>query len=187
MALDSSKVRVAVTGAISKGLLSATAPTTAAAAATGFTDLGYVGEDGVTYSAAGEGDSTPIKAWQNGAVVRTIRSATEENPSWNFVLLETKIETIETYFGVTVTSTSTEGSYVIDTNTVRTHSSYVIDVIDGSELIRVYIPRGIVTEVGDIVYANGEAIGYEITLEGERDSVKGFNAKTFATALKTVA
>lgn len=183
--LDSSKVRVAVTGAISKGLLSATAPTSASAPATGFTDLGYIGEDGVTYAAAGEGDSTPIVAWQGGATVRTIRSPSDENPSWNFVMLETKLETIETYFGVTVTQSASEGTYTIDTSAVRAYASYVLDVVDGAELIRVYIPRGIVTEVGDITYANGEAVGYEVTIEAERSGSLGYNAKTFATALKT--
>lgn len=187
MALDSSNVRVAVTGAVSKAPLGTAAPITAAAAAAEFVDLGFISEDGVSYTAAGAGDSTPIKAWQNGQTVRTIRSATEENPAWTFAFLETKLETIETYFGVTVTQTATEGSYLIDTAVVRGHDAYLIDVVDGVELIRVYIPFGIVTEVGDIVYANAEAIGYEVTIEGERDSVLGYNAKTFATALSTAA
>jgi len=185
MALDATKVRVAVTGVVSKGLTSATAPTSEAVALTGFTDLGFVGEDGVSYTAAGEGDTTPIKAWQNGQTVRTIRSATEENPSWTFTLLETKLETVETYFGATVTQTASNGTYNIDTTTVRGYDSYVIDVVDSAELIRVYIPKGIVTEVGDLVYANGEPIGYEVTIEGERNSTLGYNAKTWATALKT--
>ena len=41
--------------ALSKGELSATAPTTAAAAATGFTDLGGISEDGVTLALNDEG------------------------------------------------------------------------------------------------------------------------------------
>ena len=77
MAVDASKVRVAITGALSKGLTSATALTSAAAAATGFTDLGGISEDGVTLALNDEGDSTPLKVWQNGATVRRGRDEIE--------------------------------------------------------------------------------------------------------------
>ena len=33
--------------------------------------------------------------------------------------------------------------------------------------------------------ANGEPIGYGVTVEGERDPVKGYNFKRWATALKS--
>lgn len=186
MATDASNVAVAVTGAIHKGPTSATAPTGTAGAPTGFDDLGFIGEDGVEIELPDAGDSTPIKAWQNGTTVRVIRTASEDNPTWTFVMLETKIETIETYFGVEVTSTATEGSFEF-TNTVRPHDSYIIDAIDGAELLRDYIPYGIVASVGSHVLSNGEATGYEVTVEGERDPVKGFNFKRWSTALKTVA
>lgn len=185
MALDTAKVRVAVTGLVMVGATSAAAPTGTGGTTVGFTDLGYIGEDGVSETQAGPGDTSPIKAWQNGATVRTIRSLTEENPSWSFTLLETKLETIELYYGSTVTTAATEGSFEIDTTDVRANKAFIIDVVDGAELIRTYIPKGLVTEVGDKVYANGEAIGYEVTVEGERNSTLGYNAKVWATALKT--
>lgn len=182
---DASKVRVAVTGAVSKGLTSAAAPTGTAAALTGFSDLGYVSEDGVSIALPDSGDVTPIKAWQDGVTVRTIRTPSEDNPTYTFTLLETSKEVVETYFNVTVTSTATEGSFEIDASDTRAAASYVIDVIDGAELIRVYIPRGVVASVGDQVYANGEPIGYEVTIDAERNDTLGYNAKQWATALKT--
>lgn len=185
MTLSTANVRVAVTGAVSVGATSATAPTGTGSTLTGFTDLGYIGEDGVTETLPGPGDSSPIKAWQGGATVRTVRSASEENPMWSFTLLETKLETIELYYGATASQSSTEGSIEFDTTDTRAHKSFVIDVVDGSELIRTYIPYGVVAEVGEKVYANGEAIGYQVTIEGERDSSKGYNAKVWATALKS--
>ena len=166
MTLDASKVRVAITGAISVGPIGTTAPTGTASAITPRVDLGYVGEDGVTESQPGAGDSNPIKAWQ-------------------FVLLETKKQVIELYYKTTVTQTVTEGSYEIDSTATDAGHDFVIDVVDGAELERVHIPRGFVSEVGDKVYANGEAIGYEVTIEGEADSTLGYNAKVWATALKS--
>lgn len=186
MATDASKVRVAVTGAVMKGLTSATAPTGTSGSTTGFADLGFIGEDGVEIELPDAGDATPIKAWQQGTTVRVIRTPSEDNPTWTFVLLETSIPTIETYFGVTVTSTSTEGSFEYKVQG-RGYNSYIVDVIDGAELIRDYVPRGIVTSVGSHTLANGEVIGYQVTVEGELDSAKGYNFKRFATALKTPA
>ena len=185
MALDASKVRVAVTGLVSVGLTTAAAPTLTSSALTGFADLGYIGEDGVTQSAAEAGDSNPLKAWQNGDIVRTLYATSEGRPSWTFTLLETKKDAIELYYGTTVTSAVAEGSFEIDTNDARLYKSFVLDVVDAAELIRIYVPRGFVASVGDIVYANQEPIGYEVTVEGERDSAKSYNAKQWATALKT--
>ena len=100
-------------------------------------------------------------------------------------MIETKKEVVELYYGATVTQTATEGSFVYDSSALRAQKAFVIDVIDGAELERVFIPKGRVVEVGDKVYANGEVIGYEVTIEAEKDSTLGGNAKVFSTRLKT--
>lgn len=184
MAVTAANVRVAVTGAVSKGLTSATAPTSSSAAITGFADLGGISEDGVALALNDEGDSTPIKVWQNGATVRTIRTTSEDNPTISFTMVETSLATIQTYFNATVTQSVTEGTFEFKSQ-ARTASSYVLDVIDGAELIRIYVPRGVVASVEEITLANAEAIGYGVTIDCELDSVKGFNFKSFLTALKT--
>lgn len=186
---NSNVTQMTAAGSLTGGTSPAVAVTTTTEGAAVFTDLGYIGGDGegdgVSQALPGQGDVTPIKAWQNGKVVRTFRSPTDENPSWTFVLLETKREVIELYYGATVTQDATEGSFSFDAGKVRPFKSYVLDVIDGAELERVYIPKGIVSEVGDVVRANGQPIGYEITIEGERDDARGYNFRSWATALKT--
>lgn len=184
MVQDASKVRVAVTGAVFKGLTTATAPTGTTGAPTGFTDLGFISEDGVEIELPGAGDSTPIKSWQNGTTVRTVRSPSEDNPSWHFTMLETKLETVELYFGVTVTPGASEGSFTF-TNSGRPHNSFVVDAIDGSDLMRDYIPYGVVTDVGSHTLANSDATVYEVTVEGELDPTKNYNFKRWATSLKS--
>lgn len=184
MTLDSDNVRVAVTGAVMKGATSATAPTGTGGTTTGFTDLGYIGEDGVEISLPDAGDATPIKAWQNNTTVRTIRSTSDDLPSWTFTMLETNLKTVETYFGVTVTQTVSEGSFEY-TVEGRTADSYIIDTVDGSELQRDYIPQGVVASVGSQTLANGEVTGYEVTIEAELDSGVGYNFKRWSTALKS--
>lgn len=185
MALDAQNVRVAVTGALSVAPIGTTAPTGTASALATHVDLGYIGEDGVTETQPGAGDVNRIKAWQDGATVRTIRTASEDLPTWSFTLLETKLEVIELYYKTSVTQTATEGSYSIDADAQDEGHDFVLDVVDGAELERVHIPRGFVSQVGDKVYANGSPIGYEVTIEGEKDSTLGYNAKVWATSLKS--
>lgn len=186
MATDATKARAAVSGAVLKGAYGAAAPTGTSGAPTGHVDLGYMNEDGVELEVPGSGEATPIKGWQNGDTVRVIRTPSEDNPTWKFVMLETKKETVETYFGVTVTQTSTEGSFEYTVSS-RAPGSYVIDYIDGAELKRDYVPRGVVTEVEAIAHNGSDITSYGVTVEGERDPVKGFNFKRWDTALRTIA
>ncbi|HKY57661.1 MAG TPA: hypothetical protein VJL80_06460 [Aeromicrobium sp.] len=183
---DAAKVRVGVTGAISKGAYGATAPTGTSGAPTGHTSLGYIHEDGIEIELPGAGDSTPIKAWQGGTTVRTVRTPSDDKPSWTFIMLETSIETVELYFGVTVDDGATEGSFEY-TVTDRDPFSLVVDVIDGAELIRDYIPNAVVTDVQAHTIANSDAIAYGVTVEGDLDPTKEYNFKRWATALKTPA
>jgi hypothetical protein len=184
MAVTPSNVLVAVTGAVSKGLTSATAPTGTASSISAFADVGGINEDGVTLSLPDNGDSTPIRIWQNGQTVRSLRTTSDDLPSISFVMVETSVATIETYFGVTVTQSATEGTFAYKV-TQRAPASYVLDVVDGAELIRSYWPRGIVASVNEIKLANTDAIAYGVTIEGELDTVKDFNFKQWLTKLKT--
>lgn len=185
MATDATNVRVAVTGALFKGPTTATAPVDEATAPdAAFLDLGYLGEDGIEISLPGAGDATPIKAWQDGTTVRVVRTPSEDNPTYAFVMIEDKKETVETYFGVTITQTVTNGTFEYEV-TNRDHHSYIVDVVDGAELIRDYLPYAVVTEVQSITLANSSAIAYGVTVEAERDPSLGYNFKRWSTSLKT--
>ena len=176
MATDSTKVRVAVAGEVSMAATSAAAPTGTASVLTGFTGLGYVSSDGVKEKAARS--STDIRAWQT--------VVTEGKLSYTFKLLETKKETVELYYGTTVTQAASEGNFVIIPTATGGRRSFVIDVIDGGNLERVYIPAGEVVEIGEKVYANGEPIGYEVTVTAyPSTAIAGGSAKVWSTALKT--
>lgn len=175
MATDSSNVRVAVTGEVSVGPTASAAPTTVDSALTGFTGLGYVSEDGVTESR--ERSTTDIKAWQNADTVRTV--VTDANLSYTFRLIETTEANLELFYG----SAAAAGSLVVTPATTGGRQSFVIDVEDGTELLRIYIPQGEVSEVGDVVYASGEPIGYEVTIRAYPDTTLGGSAEIFSSAL----
>jgi len=165
MTLVSDNVRVAVTGAVSVAATGSTAPTTAESAlAAAFHDLGYVSEDGVTETRDRSSDS--IKAWQNADIVR--ETITEASLTYKLVLIETKKDTVELFYGSAVTPA--DGSLIVVPANTGGRKAYVLDVIDGDDFIRTWIPQGEIIEVGEQVYANGEPIGYEVTIRAYPDS-----------------
>ena len=183
MAVDESNVRVAITGAVSKGPLGTAAPTGTSGGIGSRTDLGAISEDGVTLSLPDSGEATPIKIWQNGATVRTLRATSDDLPQITFTMVEEKIETVETYFGVTVTPGATEGSFEF-TGGLREPSDYLLDVVDGNELARYHMPRGVVSSVGEITLNGTTAKGYQVTIDCERGAA-GYNLKGWSTGLRT--
>lgn len=187
MANNAANALVAVTGSFYADITNtATAPTdTSTALNAGFIDLGYVSEDGVTLSLPDSGDTTPIKAWQNGATVRILRNSSEDSPQLSLTLLETKSDVIKTVFGSSVTQAAAEGSFVYNSTAARAPFRAVLHVIDGAELIRIYVPAAAVASIGEITFANQESIGYEITLDLQYDSTLVGNFKSYMTKIKT--
>lgn len=158
--LNSANVGVAVTGEISYGPTSTTLPTTTAAALTGFTGLGYIHEDGI--EEAPEVSRETLRAWQNSATVR--ESVTEAKLAYTFTLIETTTDSVELYYGTTVTQTSTHGSYVVTPGATAGRQSFILDVLDGAEIKRIVIDEGEIFAGEGVKYANGEAIAYPCEL-----------------------
>lgn len=160
MSLNSENVRVAVTGAAYVAPTTLAAPTSATSVlGADAKDLGYISDGGITETR--DRSTNQIRAWQNAALVR--EPVTESSITYNFVLIETKKETIEAYYGTTVAA---DGSIKIDPGKTGGRKSYVFDVIDDDDVIRIYVPSGEITEVGDQAYVNGDPIGYEVTVTG---------------------
>ncbi len=170
MANSAAKVVAGVplaTGGILIGALTAAEPSTAVSALTGFTAAGYVGEDGVTET--NERSTDRIRAW-GGDTVKVVQ--TEHNVTYQFTFLETlNADVLKAVYGtsnVTTTaatvSTGTLHEVAINASTLP-HQSYVFEIKDGLAKIRIYIPDGQITEVGDITYSDSEVIGYQVTVE----------------------
>lgn len=170
MANTAAKVLAGVplaTGGILIGALTAAEPSTAVSALTGFTAAGYIGEDGVTET--NERSTDRIRAW-GGDTVKVVQ--TEHNVTYQFTFLETlNADVLKAVYGtsnVTTTaatvSTGTLHEVAINASTLP-HQSYVFEVKDGLAKIRIYVPDGQITEVGDITYSDSEVIGYQVTVE----------------------
>ena len=177
MALTSANVRVAVSGEISVGETTATAPTSTTSTLTGFAGLGYISPDGIEESP--DVTREALTAWQNSATVR--ENVTEAKLTYTFTLIETTLDTVKAYYGSTVTQTTAHGTYTITVAATNGRKSYTIDIIDGAQKKRVYIAEGEIFKGDGVTYANGEAIGYPCELVCYTDPV------VWDTALKSVA
>ncbi len=160
------------TGGILIGSLTATAPTTAVSTLTGFSAAGYIGEDGITE--ANERSTDRIRAW-GGDTVKVVQ--TEHNVTYQFTFLETlNADVLKAVYGednVTTTaataSTGTLHEVAVNAATLP-HKSYVFEVKDGDAKIRIYVPDGQITEVGEITYSDSEVVGYQVTVEAFADA-----------------
>lgn len=174
MAADPANIEVAVSGVVSVAPTGTTAPTDSTTALNvAFTDVGEIGEDGVTE--AWDDSQTDVK---NNAGVTVRRILSETAATIHFVMLETKSTTLELYYkGSTVTGS---GPYSIDIQQPQADPrSFVLDTLDGSTHERMYIPSGEVTERGEISYAANGAKQYEVTITCYPDS-SGTIAKKFS-------
>lgn len=177
MTVDSTNVDVAVTGALSKAPSGTAAPTNATSALpVDWLDHGYLSEDGVTENR--ERDSKEIPAWQNGDIVRVVY--TKGKFTLNCTMIETSTVTQETFYGSEV---AVDGSIEINPIETGGRHAWVLDYIDGDKYVRLYIPDGEVTEVGEVTIAGTDAVGYEITVMAYRDPTLGYSSKKWLSAL----
>lgn len=154
-----------VAGAVYRAPKGTTLPTDATTAlAAAFDDMGYISEDGVTNS--NSPDTEKIKAWGGQTVLVVVN---EKPDSFKLTFLEAlNANVLETVYGeANVTVDTSAGTIAVVANAAALDEYvYAIDMaLKGGALKRVVIPAGSLSEVGDIVYKDNEAIGYEVTLE----------------------
>lgn len=163
MATTAANVRVGVTGGAFHAPLLTAVPTDATAALNAaLNEVGYIGEDGITQTI--EADSTDIKAWQNGDVVRKIQ--TSHDLTFSFKMIETNAEALKVYYAdadASVTAFQITGDQA-------PHEVWVLEVADGDNSIRIVLKDAQVTDRGEVTYKTDEAIGYEITLTAYPDA-----------------
>jgi hypothetical protein len=182
MSLDSAKVHVAVTGAVSYAPLAAASPTDATTPLpAAYRDVGYISEDGVTEGR--DRSTTNIIAWQNADVVRAV--VTEAMITVQFTMIETNPNSVELSYGSAVDPS--DGSVAIIPARTGGRRKFVIDYIDGSRFVRLFIAQGEVMEVGETTLASGDVVGYDVTITGYPDLALGMSAKKWFSDLKVGA
>lgn len=133
-----------------------------------FKSLGYISEDGL--SNANSPSSDNIKAW-GGDVVVTVQ--TEKEDSFTYTLIEaTSIDVLKEVYGSTNVKGTLETGIEIKANSkeLEEHVIVIDMILKAGVLKRIVIPCAKVSEVGEINYADEDAIGYETTVQAINDT-----------------
>lgn len=160
-----------VTGAIFIAPVGTTLPTDSTTALnSAFVELGYASDAGVVNSESRETET--IKAWGGDTVLKPF---TGKEDTFKFTLIEAlNVNALKLVYGDSnVTGDLTNGISIKSAAEDLDYHSFVIEMVLNGAVKRIVIPSAKVTEVGDITYADGEAIGYDTTLSAVPDAAGG--------------
>lgn len=139
---------------------------------------GYIGEDGLTETQ--DRSTEKIRAW-GGDTVKVVQ--TEFGLSFAFTFIEAlNGEVLKAVYGADNVTSAPASSTAGNTHTVKItsdqlpHETYVFEVRDGDARIRIAVPDGQITEVGEITYNDGEVVAYPVVVEAFRDAALGGQA-----------
>lgn len=137
-----------------------TGPTTLAAPAVDYADLGWISEDGAEI--ARESSSNDFTAWQGGTIVRSKVSGVKDT------IKVTALEETALALGLYYPGSSTVTATGVSTITVpggasSNEKALVVDFLDDDVTKRYVIPRAEVTGVGTIAHKNTDMTMYEFT------------------------
>lgn len=167
-------------GAIFRAPKGTTLPTNATDALdAAFIDLGFVSEDGVTNANTRESEN--IKAW-GGTTVLT--SQTEVSDTWQAQFIEAmNTEVLKMVFGEDNVTGDIDTGITVTVNAAESlEAAYVFDmVLKGGVLKRVVLPCAKMSELGDTVYKDDEAIAYDVTLTALPDDSENLHYEYIVT------
>lgn len=156
------------TGGILLGALATPLPTALATAPdVAFRSAGYVGDKGLIEQFGRT--TSKVKAW-GGDVVKVLQ--TDQALTYKFAFIEAlNSDVMNAVYGaanVAITAaTVTSGtlSTILLNSTVLPYGRYIFEMKDGTRRIRVCVPNGQITDLGDVTYDDGNVVMYDVTLE----------------------
>ncbi len=147
------------------GATGTTAPTDATTALNaGFLNAGGISEEGLTVSFSKE--TTDVRFYGSRVVQRTV--TTSEKQTFKLKFMEHNEVSLAVFHGKTLTAivpAVSTGAFSITTGiSTQQRYAFVGQIVDGSNVTRIYCPNVEVTQQGDVQYSAGQPVGYDVTL-----------------------
>ena len=163
----------AINGAVWRAPKGTTLPIDASTALSdAFKSLGYCSDAGLTNSNAPS--TSFVRAWGKDVVLTLLD---EKNDTFRVTLIEALNDEVQkaVYGADNVSGTLAAGLAVSADTSDPEESVWVVDMrMNSNTVSRIVIPHGVITDLGDIVYSDSDAVGYEITITAMPDT----NGKT---------
>jgi hypothetical protein len=140
--------------------------------------LGYVSEDGPTLSTST--DTTDIRGWQALGVLRTL--ITGRTITIQFQLMQWNALNLALYWDIDVPTIGPQGDFAFDVRSDQAGQRHAlaVDVRDGTNEVRFYLPRVQLNAAGDINFQRSSAALLDVTFsvlenEGRMIRIEGKN------------
>lgn len=153
------------------GINSLVVPTDLLTPDAGFSPLGAISNDGLTYGF--DEDQEQFTPWGLTAPFRT--ETTSSVRTFGCVLWETNRPSVKSimyrlpFADVTPDSGTGEYQFAETASPAPDRRSWIFDVVDGQTMERFYVPQGEVSDRSDVTFQNSEMAGYEITVTAYPD------------------
>jgi hypothetical protein len=126
-----------------------------------FHEIGWLSEDGPTQ--ARNRTVEQFRGWQGNSIVRT--ATTEDDHSFQIQALEDNWVVAQLrYPSSVITTVGDVTTTVMTPQSGEDVRSGVLDLVDGGVWKRIFIPRLVLTDAGDVAHQAGELTMYELTL-----------------------
>ena len=131
-----------------------------------FKNVGYCSEDGLTNSVST--DSSSIKAWGGDEMLNIQTSRSE---TFSFTMIETNEAALRQIYGEDNVTVDGNSFSILHNAKLKVSYVWVFEILLANDRVkRIVVPSGKITSVDDIVYKDGEAIKYGVTLSALPDT-----------------
>lgn len=165
---SAAEVVVGANGQVYAAPVGTTAPADMSASfSASWLNLGYVSEDGITFDPTM--DLNSIMVYQSAFPIR--RDVTTRSATLSFTLMQWSKTTIPFAWGGGAVATSGTGATEIHTytpdalGTAPDYRAVAIAWSDGTKDYRLFIPKGIITDLGEFNLTREDAAGLPVTFE----------------------
>lgn len=147
-----------------------------------WSEVGHISEDGISENY--EDDAEDIKDME-GNIVRSLIKGTKA--SIKFAAMESSKGVFKLFYKTENIKEDSDGTIHVDISTPKPHQISVgLDLLDGTNMTRLYIPYAEVAERGELAHKSGEPTLYDLTVSAFTDEWDNLIYKSLGNIKKLI-